>query len=160
MKIHALVAALLAVMAPVIGHAHEWNQHTKTTSFFVYQPPAAVATGLPTAITTGALNLREGPGVSYRKISVLHRNTNVHIHGCSPSGNWCHVSSATVTGWVSARYLSRTPAPVQPPVHAGTWPYVYPYPSVAPYPYTSVVPYPYMAMPRVPGTSTIIYTRP
>ncbi|MFN3146347.1 MAG: SH3 domain-containing protein [Paracoccaceae bacterium] len=142
MRINSLVVALSVILAPAIGLAHETHSSKVVSRITVYR--------VPTAVTTGALNLREGPGTSYRAISVLHRNTAVHLNGCTPSGHWCNVSTATATGWVSARYLTQTPAPIQGPVYGGTWPY----------PYASVVPYPYVTMPRAPGTSTIIYSQP
>lgn len=142
MKVHSLLAALAIIFAPVVAFSHDDHSSNRVSSITVYR--------ISTAVTTGALNLREGPGTSYRAISVLHRNTTVHVHGCSASGYWCNVSSATATGWVSARYLTQTPAPAPAPWYGGTWTY----------PYTSVVPYPYMTMPRAPGTSTFIYTQP
>lgn len=146
MRIHTLFAVLAAILAPAIGLAHDTHSSRVVSTITAYRAPIAV--------TTGALNLREGPGTSYRAIAVLHRNTTVHVNGCSPSGHWCNVSTAMANGWVSARYLSHVqahaPAPIPGPIYGGTWPY----------PYASVVPYPYMALPRTPGSATVIYSQP
>jgi len=57
------------------------------------------------AFATSPLNVRTGPGTSYRVIDTLRRGERVEIEHCR--GSWCAVSKRGVDGWVSANYLSR-----------------------------------------------------
>jgi len=55
--------------------------------------------------TASVLNVRSGPGTSFRIINKLVRNTPVTV--LESSGNWRRVKSIKgVTGWVSKNYLS------------------------------------------------------
>jgi len=69
--------------------------------FFGAGVPAAYAAN---AITTGSVNLRSGPGVKYAKRSTIPAGYRLDVGRCR--GNWCRVSSARGTGWVSARYIA------------------------------------------------------
>jgi uncharacterized protein YgiM (DUF1202 family) len=63
-------------------------------------------------ITTTALNLRSGPGLSYRVIKVLNEGTTVTLTGKTARG-WAQLVSGKSTGWSSMQYLasSRTGRP-------------------------------------------------
>lgn len=50
------------------------------------------------------LNLRAGPGVSHRILSVLPRNARVSATGATSAG-WRQVTSGSTTGWVNGTYL-------------------------------------------------------
>ena len=56
-------------------------------------------------ITTTALNLRTGPGLSYRVIKVLKGGTKVTLTGKTARG-WAHLVNGKSTGWSSMQYLA------------------------------------------------------
>lgn len=114
---------------------------------------ATAASAWP-AQTTGPLNVRTGPGVSYPKIGTLPPGTPVDVQQCQ--GSWCSVGSWGGSGWVSANYLAGTPGFVPPaPRHhrhrhhngffitvgpggvliGPNWPGPAPWPGPGPYPY-------------------------
>jgi hypothetical protein len=57
------------------------------------------------AEAVGSVNVRSGPGTSYRVVDWLHRGENVNVQRCRSSG-WCYVTHPGPDGWVSARYLA------------------------------------------------------
>jgi uncharacterized protein YgiM (DUF1202 family) len=56
-------------------------------------------------ITTTALNLRAGPGLSYRVVKVLKGGTRVTLTGKTARG-WAQLVSGKSTGWSSMQYLA------------------------------------------------------
>lgn len=57
------------------------------------------------------LNMRNGPGTSYRIVGVLGNGTRVRLLGCEDGGRsrWCRIEMITdmrERGWVNARYLA------------------------------------------------------
>ena len=58
-------------------------------------------------VTTTDLNLREGPGLSYRVITVLDKGTVVTLTGKAARG-YAEVSVAGHQGWASRQYLTST----------------------------------------------------
>lgn len=61
---------------------------------------------------TGAVFVREGPGVEYLKVSVLREGFTVNILGTNASQSWFKVGGSNIiTGWVSARYVDTTVDP-------------------------------------------------
>ncbi|HJV12815.1 MAG TPA: SH3 domain-containing protein [Propionibacteriaceae bacterium] len=56
-------------------------------------------------ITTTALNLRTGPGLSYRVIKVLKEGTKVTMTGKTARG-WAQLVNGKSTGWSSMQYLA------------------------------------------------------
>ena len=56
-------------------------------------------------ITTTALNLRKGPGLSYRVIKVLKAGAKVTMTGKTARG-WAQLVSGKSTGWSSMQYLA------------------------------------------------------
>jgi len=56
-------------------------------------------------ITTTALNLRTGPGLSYRVIKVLKGGTKVTLTGKTARG-WAQLVNGKSTGWSSMQYLA------------------------------------------------------
>jgi uncharacterized protein YgiM (DUF1202 family) len=56
-------------------------------------------------ITTTALNLRTGPGLSYRVIKVLKKGTKVTLTGKTARG-WAQLVNGKSTGWSSMQYLA------------------------------------------------------
>ena len=69
-----------------------------------------------TRVTTTAVNLRKGPGLSYGKIKVLPDNTTVSLTGKAARG-YTEVRNGSSTGWVATQYLRR---PSGLPAIAGT----------------------------------------
>jgi N-acetylmuramoyl-L-alanine amidase len=63
-------------------------------------------------VTTGALNVRTGPGVAYHIIAVLDEGDTVQLLGRNNSGTWVQVKLQDETvGWVNAS-LVQTSVPV------------------------------------------------
>jgi hypothetical protein len=63
---------------------------------------AGAAAAAP-AVVQGDLNMRSGPGTSYRVVSVIPEGTTVDVRGCT--GSWCRVSYGGRAGYASANYL-------------------------------------------------------
>lgn len=57
-----------------------------------------------TAITTTTLNVRSGPGTSYRQIGQFRNNAEVYVMAPSNNG-WVQIRYASGKGFVSSRYL-------------------------------------------------------
>ncbi len=97
---------------------------------------AAFATTLGAGVadaaqTSGAVNLRTGPGVSYAKLTTIPAYANINVYNCNYS--WCQVGWQGWQGWISARYVAsdvryttpRYVAPIaQPYVAAPVVPYI------------------------------------
>ena len=67
----------------------------------------AGALATPVAATTG-VNVRSGPGNTFRVIDTLRRGEFAEVVECVSSG-WCRVEHAGPTGWVYSRYLGPRP---------------------------------------------------
>jgi uncharacterized protein YraI len=76
---------------------------------------AGAAFAAPGRATT-SVNVRSGPGTSYRVVDTLYPGERVDIQRCTVG--WCYVGKAGLNGWVSEAYLTRTAGPiiVPPPV--------------------------------------------
>lgn len=64
----------------------------------------AAVPAVSAAEATGSVNVRSGPGTSYRIVDRLFRGENVNVQRCRSSG-WCYITHPGPDGWVSARYL-------------------------------------------------------
>ena len=71
-------------------------------------PAAAQAA---TGYTTGAVNMRTGPGTQFSRIMTIPAGARVDIRGCS---SWCALTFNGRSGYVSANYVSRGYANVPP----------------------------------------------
>ena len=60
--------------------------------------------------SSDGLNVRKGPSVSYSKITNLPNGTKVTVK--STSNGWSKITSGSITGYVSDKYLSKTPPTV------------------------------------------------
>ena len=58
------------------------------------------------AVATGSVNVRTGPGTSYRAIDQLSPGERVSI--TDQSSGWCEVSRPGPNGWVSCAYLAQS----------------------------------------------------
>ncbi len=63
----------------------------------------STGTGTPTAVvTTGALNVRSGPGAQFSSIAVIYQGTQVTLIGRNADGSWVKVRLSNSTeGWVN-----------------------------------------------------------
>jgi uncharacterized protein YraI len=90
---------------------------------FVATLVAPAAAFAATAFTTGAVNLRSGPSAGYPRIATIPAGARINVHGCQ---GWCSVSYRGYSGYVSARYVSRSmagppPAYRRPPPPSWGW---------------------------------------
>jgi uncharacterized protein YraI len=79
---------------------------TKLTIAAFVATAAVLATGsafAASAVATGTVNVRSGPGIEYAKISTLQKGTLVDVTECD--GGFCFVEKPGTDGWVSASYL-------------------------------------------------------
>jgi len=79
----------------------------------------SVASFAAPATSKSSLNVRSGPGTSYRVVDTLYKGERVEVNECVSNG-WCFIKHKGPNGWVSAKYLgaiTRTPARVKPPRH-------------------------------------------
>jgi hypothetical protein len=67
---------------------------------------ATAASADSSAITTGDLNLRSGPGTGFSIVSVTPRGESVTVHGCVAGSAWCAINSDGLEGWSNANWLS------------------------------------------------------
>jgi uncharacterized protein YraI len=57
-------------------------------------------------VSTGRLNVRTGPGVSYTIVTRIDLGTSITLTGRNASATWVRVRLAnSIEGWVSARYI-------------------------------------------------------
>ncbi len=63
-------------------------------------------------VTTGALNVRSGPGPWYPRVTVVYQGEMVTLIGRIPSSTWYKVIANGQEGWVDAQFI-RTNYPVQ-----------------------------------------------
>ena len=89
------------------------------------QAPTVKPTPSPTPTVTGkvkvntSLNVRQGAGTQYKVVGSLRNNTTVNILGTS--GNWYHIKTGSITGYVSQKYIvTDTPSAPNPPTNPET----------------------------------------
>lgn len=63
-------------------------------------------------VTTGALNVRSGPGPWYSRVTVVYQGELITLIGRIPDATWYKVLANGQEGWVDARFI-RTNYPVQ-----------------------------------------------
>jgi GH25 family lysozyme M1 (1,4-beta-N-acetylmuramidase)/SH3-like domain-containing protein len=78
-------------------------------------PPPPPATGEWFKVNTSALNVREGPGTTFKAIGLVYKNEILQRLETSVDGNWYKVKRNYdgFTGWCSKQFLLETTAPVQ-----------------------------------------------
>ena len=64
-------------------------------------------TGVTAYITGGSVNVRTGPGIGYGVVTTLRTGTQITIY--SLSGGWYKMTVGSMTGYVSSKYVTRTP---------------------------------------------------
>jgi N-acetylmuramoyl-L-alanine amidase len=66
----------------------------------------AVQTTPTAVVTTGALNVRSGPGIGYDVVAVINEGQTVSLLGRNNSSTWVKIRSTTnVEGWVNASLI-------------------------------------------------------
>ena len=97
-----------------ISSAHGWTKinYDGSTAYVASRyltkgkdlpPPLRIGSG-SVKVTTTALNLRTGPGLSYRVIKVLKGGARVTMTGKTARG-WAELVNGRSTGWSSVQYL-------------------------------------------------------
>jgi uncharacterized protein YraI len=69
-------------------------------------PPSSDPFG---TVNTGALNVRQGPSVSFAVVTVVFRSTSVLLSGRNAAGTWLQVrlpGEGGVVGWVNASFIN------------------------------------------------------
>lgn len=77
------------------------------TAFMVYGKKSTTnaSASITKTVTASALNVRSGPGTTYKKLSVLYRGTTVKV--LSTANGWCKINyNGNNSGYVSAKYLN------------------------------------------------------
>ena len=54
----------------------------------------------------GLLNLREGPGVNYAPVRVLHEGEVIVLANLPAQNGWQSVKTESIEGWVNAKYIN------------------------------------------------------
>jgi len=67
---------------------------------------ATAAMADATAVSTGNLNIRGGPGTNYHVQGLIAVGSPVTVFGCLNNTSWCFVNFGGMEGWSSARWLS------------------------------------------------------
>lgn len=94
----------------------------------VFQPsPVVRAESPPTAVvTTGRLNVRDGPGIGYTVIAVLSESDVVELLSRNADSSWVRVRLKTgLVGWCGTRYLDPSAPFSTLPVTAAVEPWAY-----------------------------------
>lgn len=66
-------------------------------------PAVAQSTSGGNAVATSNVNVRQGPGTSYRVVDFLRRGDAVNISRCT--NDWCQIDHAGTSGWASRQFL-------------------------------------------------------
>jgi len=94
-----------------------WSSATYLVQITVPPPPppdVPPQTGERYRVTASRLNVREGPGTTFKSLGYVALNEIVFVIGSNADGSWKNIRrSDGLVGWSSGRYL--TPAPLPPP---------------------------------------------
>jgi uncharacterized protein YgiM (DUF1202 family) len=97
-----------------VASSRGWTKiRYRSGSAYVFSKYLKGGSGLPgattnqTRLTTTAVNLRKGPGLSYAKITVLPDGTAVKLTG-KVSRGYTEVTRGSTTGWIASQYLAGT----------------------------------------------------
>ena len=93
-----MLSLLIALVCCRSGNSH----HRSHRKYFRKAIEANANYGVVSA--SSGLNVRNGPGTSYAKITALPYGTRVQI--LSSQGGWYKISYGSTTGWVSGDYLT------------------------------------------------------
>jgi uncharacterized membrane protein YgcG len=67
--------------------------------------PVLAQSDVAAGVTTGDLNLREGPGTGHRVITIIPAGASVEVISCE---RWCELRYGGSTGWASGNYIEIT----------------------------------------------------
>lgn len=76
----------------------------------LWAAPSAQAAEINTAVTTAAVNLRQGPGTGYAVLGVVPGGSEVVVHQCG--SGWTQVTYRNQLGWIYNGYLKFVSQPV------------------------------------------------
>ena len=92
--------------------AQGWVNASLVNTSVTVSSLTVVGTPLPATratVTSGALNVRYGPGSNFDVITSLPQGTVVGMVGRNPNGTWVKIQTeSALLGWVDARYLNPT----------------------------------------------------
>jgi uncharacterized protein YraI len=81
-----------------------WKQILAASGGALMATTAAMADA--TAVSTGNLNIRGGPGTNYQVLGVIALGSPVSVQGCVTGTNWCFVNFGGMQGWSNNRWLA------------------------------------------------------
>jgi len=79
---------------------------------------ATAALADSSAVTSGNLNLRSGPGTGFSIVAVTPRGSTINVHGCVAGTSWCAINSGGLEGWSHSNWLAGSTVPVASGVRA------------------------------------------
>lgn len=113
-----IVIALSVFLLLAVGQV---SARTNQVGQAAAAPPAAE--GAVGIVTAGALNVRNGPGVSYHSIAVIYQGQYVDLLGRWATNHWVLIKLWNGTeGWVNSSYLQTSVPVANLPVVGGTPP--------------------------------------
>ena len=127
-----VIAVLLLLALSIPGQLFAMTvQNPRSTEFSTFSNSfAAEEAEQPVGVvSTGALNVRSGPGVNFGRVTVIYNGQVVSLLGRWASNNWVKVRLYSgVEGWVNSTYLTTSVPVSQLPVLGGEPPTVKPTP--------------------------------
>lgn len=112
----AVLGLALVVLGSFRGAGAGDNRQAGLPTFVPVTPAPPV--GPQGVVAASSLNMRSGPGASFRRVNYLMEGATVRLTGRNASATWAEVELPNRTrGWVNARYLrSAVPIWSLPPV--------------------------------------------
>ena len=86
----------------------------------VFVPAAAAATATVSAVTTGSVMLRTGPGTGYASLAKVAKGTTVTVLDNTSTSGWWKVNVSGQEGYITAQYLKITTTTAAPASTAAT----------------------------------------
>jgi uncharacterized protein YgiM (DUF1202 family) len=107
MKAHFRFGLLLFLLVTSLALASPRPQAVAAAATGHESVVAALASSQSTAVvTTGALNVRSGPGLTFSRVTVIQQGHVVTLLGRNANASWAQVRTAAgVTGWVNASFI-------------------------------------------------------
>ncbi len=108
-----IVFLLLLFSSLACGLLENVSQITPATTRAPYSTPSFVPSPAPCLVRTGIedgglLNLREGPGVNYAPVRVLHEGDVILLLGVPTHDDWQFVKADSIDGWANAHFIDCT----------------------------------------------------
>ena len=105
-----IVFLLLLFSSLACGLLENVSQTSPATTRAPYSTPSSVPSPALCLVRTGIedgglLNLREGPGVNYAPVRVLHEGEMILLLGAPTHDGWQSVKADSIEGWVNAHFI-------------------------------------------------------